>query len=162
MDKADLRIEPTITDNQIKELIHHSANDQEVISKTSDATRFKDKQAFDIWIQSKPSLYVLTNKTNKLLGLAWVQKMLSPIVKNEYDTTAAIRLYGEARGRGLSKWFLGEALNKYGNSNYWLRTSSDNVSAIKTYKGLGFKIASSPDEENKIILIRHSSYSSLQ
>ncbi len=162
MDKADLRIETSLTEEQIDELIHHSTNDQEVISKTSDAARFKDRQAFETWLQSEPSLYVLTNESNKLLGLAWVQKMVCPLNQAEFDTTAAIRLYGEARGKGLSKWLLGEALKSFGNSNYWLRTSSDNVSAIKTYERLGFKIASSPDKENKIILTRHSDHSSLQ
>lgn len=157
MDKADLRIETTITEAQIEELIHHSTNDQEVINKTSDATRFKDRLAFDAWFQKSPSLYVLTDKTNNLLGLVWVQKMLNPLIEDEFDTTAAIRLYGEARGKGLSFWFLDEALKRYGDSNYWFRTSSDNVPAVKTYEKLGFRVASSPDNENKIILIRHSS-----
>lgn len=162
MDKKNLKIKKTITEAQIEELIEHSTNDSEVIKNTSDSTRFKDRQAFESWIQSKPSLYVLTDETNKLLGIVWVQKMSNPLVAEEFDITAAIRLYGKARGKGLSRWFLGEALNKFGKANYWLRTSSDNVSAIKTYEGLGFKIVSSPDMENKIILTRHSDHSSLQ
>jgi len=162
MDRKDLRIESTLTEDQIEELIYHSTNDQEVIIMTSDATRFRNRQAFDEWIHTKPSVYVLTNKTDKLLGLAWVQTLPCPLHKPEFDTTAAIRLYGEARGKGLSLWFLDEALKKYGPSNYWLRTSSDNVSAIKTYERLGFKIVSPPDKHNKIILTRHSSNSSLQ
>ena len=88
--------------------------------------------------------------------------MSNKLVQSEFDTTAAIRLYGEARGKGLSRWFLDVALKRYGDANYWLRTSSDNVSAIKTYEGLGFKIASAPDDENKIILTRHSGYISIQ
>lgn len=162
MDKDDLRIEMSITEVQKEELIQYSTNDSEVVKNTSDAIRFKDMKAFAVWLQEKPSLFVLTNNSGKLLGLAWVQKMDNPIKLQEYDTTAAIRLYGEARGKGLSRWFLEEALQKYGSKNYWLRTSSDNVSAIKTYKRLGFKIVSTPDDENKIILTRHSSYSSLQ
>ncbi len=156
MDRADLRIETTITDSQIDELIYHSTNDQQVIIKTSDPTRFKDRQAFNDWLQNKPSLYVLTDATSKLLGFAWVQKLSNPLIQSEFDTTAAIRLYGDARGKGLSSWFLDEALTNYGEANYWLRTSSDNVSAIKTYERLGFEIVSSPDKENKMILVRHS------
>lgn len=162
MDKLNLRIDSAITEAQINELIQHSNNDPEVVRKTSDSTRFKDREAFDEWLRSKPSIYVLTNETNRLLGIVWVQKMPCPVPKPEFDTTAAIRLYGEVRGKGLSKWLLSEALNKYGNSNFWLRTSSDNVSAIKTYEGLGFKIVSAPDEENKIILTRHSGCISIQ
>lgn len=156
MDKANLRIETTITEEQIGELIQHSNNDPEVIKNTSDSRRFKDREAFDAWLQSEPSLYILTNETNKLLGLAWVQKMPCPIDKPEFDTTGAIRLYGEARGKGLSFWFFDEALKRYGDSNYWFRTSSNNVSAIKTYERMKFRIVSTPDNENKIILVRHS------
>ncbi len=156
MDKANLRIETTITEAQIDELIHHSTNDLEVVKHTSDATRFKDRESFNAWLQDKLSIYVLTNNTNKLLGFAWVQKMTNPLIKNEFDTTAAIRLYGEARGKGLSSWFLDEALKSYGEANYWLRTSSDNVNAIKTYEKLGFLVTTSPDSENKIILVRQS------
>jgi len=156
MDKEDLRIETTMTESQIEELIHHSINDQEVVKNTSDSTRFKNREAFDTWLISEPSLYILTDTTNTLLGIAWVQKMSNQLIQPEFDTTAAIRLYGEARGKGLSSWFFDEALKRYGHSNYWLRTSSNNVSAIKTYERLGFRVASPPDKENKIILVRHS------
>lgn len=162
MDKAGLRIETTITEDQVKELIHHSTNDAEVLKFTSDPKRFKNRQAFNTWLQESPSLFILTNDSDKLLGIVWVQKMANPVNQPKFDTTAAIRLYGEARGKGLSRWFLNEGLKRYGDANYWLRTSSDNVSAIKTYEGLGFKIASAPDDENKIILTRHSGYISIQ
>lgn len=157
MDKASLRIDKSLTEDQIEELIRHSSNDPEVVKNTSDSRRFKDREAYDKWLQSNPSVYVLTNESNKLLGIVWVQKMGNSLVGNEFDTTFAIRLYGEARGKGLSSWFIDEAFKKYGEANYWLRTSSDNVTAIKTYERLGFKTVSSPDAENKIIMTRHSS-----
>jgi len=165
MDKGDVLITDHLTKSQIRELVHHATSDPVLHKFTSDQVRFKDEEAVKRWLGTSPSLSVLTNTSGTLLGLAWVQDSefpgeiishLTSEVKNTIHTTSGIRLYGEARGKGLGVWFFKSALNRYGSVNFWSRVSADNVASIRIQQKIGFLQVSQPDIHNKIILVRYA------
>lgn len=159
-----------ITKQQLEELINYSNTDGELKLTTSDAKRFKDKSAFEIWLRKGRKIYTMTNPEGKLLGIIWYGK--KPVPKDKayitsfdhgiYGITFAIRIYGNARGKGLAKefiiyaWKLYKATKDYLESNakgIWLEVKEDNLRAIGSYGRFGFTKVSSPDIKGRIIMI---------
>jgi ribosomal protein S18 acetylase RimI-like enzyme len=167
MDK--LQIKEGLTDKQIDQLIEHTVNDDAILKLTHDSGRFTSFEQFQQWSQKPHKIYTLTNNNGDLLGIVWFDQSAIPEVEfteefdaAKYQYTFAIRLYGEARGKGLSEKFFNECLDMYKKSdNYinlsakglWLATNSQNVPAISLYKKLGFKIVSDINEKG-IYMIR--------
>ena len=141
-----------LTKSQIDELIHYSNTDKQVLSFTSDKTRFANREAFDNWFRTNPVIYTLSDKDGKLCGLIWFQE-ISLKDHPEFDITFAIRLYGQARGKGLSLDFMKKAFKDFKPQNVWLQCSADNLPAVTLYKKFGFELVSEPDKNGKIIML---------
>ena len=171
MEPQTLVVIHQLSHTQIDELIRYAATDPALQKWTSDPVRFETKLAVEEWSAKVSSITVLTNRSGKLLGLGWVQDESFPQIENctlpaeeqlKFTKTSAVRLYGEARGKGLSKWFYKQVLSHAGNPNIWDRVSADNTPSVKLHEAFGFKQVSMPDSMNKIILVRYSDQNSLQ
>ncbi len=159
-----------ITEKQITQLIEYSTTDPVVQKFSSDAKRFQNRTAFDTWLKKGRSIYTLVNKSGDLVGIVWIGKSAFPKCKflpeqnslqtKNYPFTFAIRLYGEARGKGLAKTVTKTALSKFAQtkeyqmtgSGFWLEVSHDNTAAIKTYQSLFIQV-SDPDEKRKVVMV---------
>jgi RimJ/RimL family protein N-acetyltransferase len=136
-------IQQGIIDCQIDQLIKYSNTDSQIKKFTSDPTRFKNHQSFKDWLNKGRLIYTLVDKNNNLFGITWFGKKTPPI-KLDADFTFALRLYGSARGQGLSTKFVKTVLqdlikNKKEIIKLWLEVSTDNLPALHTYKKIGFK-----------------------
>lgn len=168
----EIRFNKGITQQQVEELIKYSNNDELVRVNTQDARRFADQAAFEQWIITPKEIYTLTDNSQALLGLIWLKPQQLPeknyttlFDKEKFGITFAIRLYEKARGKGYSKPFLDWAFDEYKkNEQYnqteqkgiWLETRSNNLAAISLYEKFGFMTVSSPDENDRIIMVQAS------
>ena len=162
-----------ITDSQLDQLVEYSKSDPVILKFTSDHIRFKDKTSAMKWISSV-DVYTLTEKAGNLVGITWFHKKLLPSDRDftikldptDFPITFAIRIYGEARGKGLSEDFMKKSFEKFFSRprrsraldlrglNVWIETSFDNIPTIKLAEKFGFVKASNPDQRRKIIMIR--------
>lgn len=152
----DAFIQQGILDCQIDQLINFSNSDPDIKKFTSDPIRFKNRQAFNQWLEHGRIIYTLIDQKNNLLGIVWFSQKESPL-KLAANFTLAIRLYGLARGQGLSQVFLKTAFDDFINhknkqkiSGFWLQVSIDNLAAIRTYEKFGFNKLGQTD--NKLIM----------
>lgn len=169
LEAHDVQVIPGITDQQIDELIYYSNSDKNIVRFTSDQTRFKDRSAFESWIQHGRIIYTLTGNDGSLLGIIWFGEkaisanpdlLINPVDLSSYGITFAIRTYSEARGRGLSKMFMQNSFENFRSlertflkPGIWLEVSSDNTPAISVYERHGFQKITNPDESDKILMI---------
>lgn len=156
--KKDVFIKQGILDCQIHQLIEYSHTDPDVKKFTSDSVRFKDLSSFKTWLTQGRIIYTLSDINQNLLGIIWFGQKNPPININA-NFTFAIRIYGAARGHGLSQKFMKTAFNDLLKnqpqskiSGFWLSTSIDNFTAIHTYEKFGFKITGQTDGENIMVL----------
>lgn len=141
----DVFVQQGILDCQIDQLIEYSNTDPEVKKNTNDSVRFKDRNAINNWLKKGRIIYSLIDKNKNLLGIIWFGQK-DPPVKLKANFTLGLRIYGPARGQGLSQIFMkntfNDLLENQSNSQitgFWLETSIDNIAAIHTYKRFGFK-----------------------
>lgn len=153
----DFEIKKGITDKQIDQLVEYSLTDELVAKFTSDRERFKSREAFDEWRKGGKEIFNLTNKDGDLLGIIWLGPKEIPeaqwkekIDKSKYKFSFAIRIYGEARGKGLAIDFMKECIK---NKGIWLATSDDNLAAKALYSKFGFRQVSEASKDNKIVMI---------
>lgn len=144
----DVFIQQGILDCQIDQLLDYSHTDPDVQKFTSDPVRFKDRPSFNNWLQQGKIIYTLIDKSNNLLGIIWFSQK-NPPIKIDANFTFAIRIYGPARGQGLSLDFMKTAFTDLLQSNsnpkisgFWLETHHQNSAAIHLYQKFGFKIVS--------------------
>mgnify|MGYP001569754394 FL=1 len=164
----DYKFKKGITDTQIDQLIHYSKTDPQVIRFTSDPVRFKNKKKATKWF-SDVTPYTLSDSSGNLIGLSWFHEKRLPeraylenLNFSDFSLTFAIRVYGEARGKGLSYDFMKKSFSYYMDSRFrgndkagvWVEISFDNIPTIKLAEKFGFTIVSEPDERGKIIMIR--------
>ncbi len=154
----DVFVQQGILDCQIQQLIDYSQTDSDVKKFTSDPKRFADKNAFSQWQQQGRIIYSLTNDHQNLLGIIWFGQK-DPPLNIPANFTFAIRIYGSARGQGLSQEFMKIAftdlLKNQKDSKitgFWLETSSDNFAAIHTYEKFGFQTIDQQDGKNLMVL----------
>lgn len=164
-------IKTGISHQQIKQLINFSKTDKLIKRFTSDPKRFESMQAFKKWQKKKRKIYTLTDKNNNLLGLVWFGKKFFPKNQNlikkidtkKYGITLAIRLYHEARGKGIAHIFLAKALKHYkttqeykniSSKGIWLGTDKSNLRAKKTYLKLGFAQITKPNHKGRILMVK--------
>lgn len=158
--------------SSVLSLIAHSQGQDEAVTHfTSDKKRFADHDAFEKWLQKGRSIYTLLSKsTSQFAGIVWfgpepmpvTPQIFSSVDPSNFGATFAIRLYDEARGKGLALPFMKETFSHFMNTvryaelsspNFWLETSSGNTSAITTYTHFGFSLAAAPDEQSKIMMV---------
>lgn len=156
-----------ITDSQKGQLISYTWSDSDIRRFTSDAERFSSLKTFVEWREKRRKIYVLTNEEDELLGIIWFGEEQIPVEYKvdykEYGVTFAVRVYGEAKGRGLTNQFMEDAFNlfesrkKYQdiqNKGVWLEVSAGNAVAIRAYERFGFWPVDGSDKKGKIIMVR--------
>lgn len=153
----DFKIRKGILDKQINQLIEYSLVDESVGKFTSDKERFKNRESFFKWKEKGREIFTLNNENDDLLGIIWMGLKGLPernyqieIDPKKYKFSFAIRIYDEARGKGLAIKFMRQCLKKNG---VWLEVSDDNLAARSLYSKFGFKQVSETDNNNKIIMV---------
>jgi len=146
----NIKFQKGISEKQIGQLIEYSSTDELVGKFTHDRERFGSREAFGEWLKKGRDIKVMTNDKGDLLGIFWYGFKEMPLGDKNYDTTFAIRIYGEARGKGLGLDFMKKSLKERG---IWLKISDDNLAAKALYFKFGFRQVSEPDENNKIIMV---------
>ena len=153
----DIFIQQGILDCQIDQLIEYSSTDSNVKKFTSDPQRFANKETFFQWQQQGRIIYTLTDDYKNLLGIIWFGQK-DPPIKVKANFTFAIRIYGSARGQGLSQEFMkivfADLLKNQKDSHitgFWLETSVENTAAIHVYQKFGFKTVEQQD--NHLIMV---------
>lgn len=170
MNLQGYEIHDQITHSQIDQIIQYSNSDPEIQKFTSDAKRFQNKASFDSWYAKGKFIYLLVDKNDNVFGLIWFSKKVLPSKKytqnidpSLYGITFAIRLYSQARGKGLSEAFFNQAFGRFTsspsyqkieNKGLWLETSANNVPGTHLYQKLGFIKVTEPDENNKILMVK--------
>ncbi len=153
----DIFVQQGILDCQIDQLIEYSHSDLDVQKFTSDLKRFASRKTFFEWQRQGRIIYTLIDDHQNLLGIIWFGHK-DPPISIKANFTFAIRIYGPARGQGLSQEFMKIAFADLQKNqkeshitSFWLETSIDNFAAIHTYEKFGFKKVDQID--NKIIMI---------
>ena len=156
----DVFVQQGIIDCQIDQLIDFSQSDPEVKKFTSDPVRFQNRISFNSWLQQGRIIYTLIDSQNNLLGIIWFGQK-DPPVRTSANYTFAIRIYGPARGQGLSQEFMKTAFadilkNQKASriSGFWLETSTDNFAAIHSYQKFGFLPID--QQKNKVVMVLDS------
>lgn len=157
-------IKKGLSNKQIDQLIEYAATD-EGLKFTSDQKRFKDKESFDEFSKGILAYYSLTDDEDNLLGIIWFHDLdlyLNKEAPSEYGISFAIRLYGEARGKGLALPFTEEVMSDFESSEeykshphkkIWLSVSPENEPAVALYRKLGFKDLEVNKEHNKLLMV---------
>jgi ribosomal protein S18 acetylase RimI-like enzyme len=150
----DVFVQQGILDCHIDQLVDYSQSDQDVKKFTSDVKRFSSKESFFEWQRQGRIIYTLVDQQQNLLGIIWFGQKDPPIPLGA-NFTFAIRIYGNARGQGLSQEFMKTAFNDLLKNQthshitgFWLETSVDNLAAIHTYEKFGFVSISFSDTKN--------------
>jgi ribosomal protein S18 acetylase RimI-like enzyme len=142
-----LRIEKGLSAKALKQLLDFSRTDKVIRKYTTDPKRFKDEEAFKIWQKQGRIIYSLVDEKSNLRGIIWFGKKaidakefpsVSKTDLEKYSFTFAIRLYENARGKGLAVPFMKAVFTDFGQKRVWLETGKDNLPALKTYKRFGF------------------------
>ena len=157
------KITNSLSDEHINQLVVYSKEDPDVLQFTRDAKRFVTHEATKQFTDEADMYALLDN--DMVVGIIWFSSKPLPnkqftkiFDQNKYDTTFAIRLYGEAKGKGLSLPFMKEAFTRFAEEKeksmgIWLQTRAENVRAIHLYEKFGFKQISDSDTEGCIIMI---------
>ena len=161
---APYLIKKGLSEKQIDQLINYAKTD-DGLKYTSDHKRFKDKDSFEEFSKEILEYYVLTNEEDDLLGIIWFHDLdlyLNKESPSDYGISFAIRLYGEARGKGLALPFTEEVMSDFENSEaykshphkkIWLSVSPENEPAVALYRKLGFKDLEINKEHNKLLMV---------
>ncbi len=163
-----LTVKKGITDSQINQLIEYAHSDP-AIELTNDPKRFASRADFDAWRKETAVFYTLVDDKDNLMGIIWFEpvtlKYEGKIERKNpehYGITFAIRLYQEARGKGLSEPFTKVALEDFKktreyldnpNNGIWLGTFPENIPAKKSYLRSGFKEVFVRADGKRLIMI---------
>lgn len=135
-----MKIVKGLSKKNIDQLIVFTNSDNEVQKNTSDLKRFANRELWQKWREKGRKIYAMVDENDDLMGITWFG------AEGE-GFTFAIRMYGNARGKGLSENFLRETMDDFmkepeyinaQNKDIWLEISKDNLPAIKIYEKLGF------------------------
>ena len=154
----DVFVQQGILDCHIDQLVQYSLSDPEVKKYTSDSKRFNSRDAFFEWQRQGRIIYTLVDEQQNLLGIIWFGQK-DPPISIDANFTFAIRIYGTARGQGLSQEFMKIAFDDLQKNQthshitgFWLETDQSNLPAIHSYEKFGFKSVSKLDGRNIMLL----------
>ena len=91
-----------ISRNQITELLSYTKKDRLIRTKTYDFNCFKSKRTFLSWKNRGKTIYTLSDRKGRLLGVIWYDKRQ----KGVRLLKPTIRIYPPAREKNISKKFL--------------------------------------------------------
>lgn len=166
--QEDFTCRSGITPTQVKTLIAYTQNEQDpaVHESTADwqggSGRFASRSNFDKWHAQGRYIYTLLDGQHHLAGVIWFGSKAMPGGNSDYGITFAIRLYGRARGAGLSIPFTQIALAHFRTTKslidqhsqgIWLETSQNNLGAVKTYQKLGCIQIGPGVEDGRIVMV---------
>jgi len=155
-----MKIKKGLSEKNIKQLINFANNDELVRRFTSDQKRFRDRESFEKWLEKNRKVYSLVDKEDNLRGISWFGQ-------EGEGFTLALRIYSEARGKGLAFGFLKKTMEDFmtepeyrnaKNKEWWLETLEENVAAIKIYEKLGFELVKKGESVGKLIFRRHRDF----
>jgi ribosomal protein S18 acetylase RimI-like enzyme len=153
----------SLSDDQINQLITYTHEDPDVLACTRDAQRFTDFETTKEFLKKVDFYALLDGET--LCGIIWFHNKLLPdkqykktVDKELFTITFGIRLYGNAKGKGLARPFMTEVFAQYKQEKgkemgIWLETRADNSRAMYVYEKFGFTQVSDPDSDGRIIMI---------
>ena len=138
-----------------EQIVSKSKQGQMLKSVPNDsAVRFKDEDSLEKWSEKGKLIFCLMMQDD-LGGLIWFSKSENKLAPNA-ETTFAIRLYDEYRGKGLAKPFmtlshflLPKLMDVSGNT--WLETDMDNSTASSLYSSFGYVDAGISDEGRRVM-----------
>lgn len=169
---AELKVVEGLSELHLSSLLSYTNSDSDIAKYTNDLDRFGDKEKLANWMKKNRLIYVLESGQQDLLGIIWFGRKDVPLYFKRqtskdlgfYGLTFAIRLYEEARGKGLSSPFLQTAFQKYkqteqfkqtAKKGFWLEVGLNNTTAIKTYTRFGFRNIVEDQQTQKILMILH-------
>jgi hypothetical protein len=168
--QAFFYIHSDLTPNQVKRLIAFTQAEDDPIKLDGDEGRFMSLEQYLAWRQKGRTIYALTDNAGRegnLAGIFWAGQKPLP-VRNDYTTplnpelytyTYAFRLYGPARGIGISQTVLKTCIDDYVErltlpTGFWLEVSGLNPAALHMDQKMGYKIASGLNDQNRLVLAR--------
>lgn len=159
-----------ITPKQIRQLIAFTKAEKGPM--TRDKKRFMSKDQYEKWADKGRTIYTVTDsrlKDGNLRGIFWMGEKLLPerpdykeyIDPNFYRYTFALRLYGPARGKGLSQLVLDECVRRFISNltlpiGVWLETDKENAISLRMAQKEGARIVSGFDQSHVILVKEYS------
>lgn len=168
--------------SQVAELIVMTTLEKDPVKLDGDENRFKSMNQYKDWRQKGRSIYTLTpdpKGEGPLNGIFWAGEKLLPhrddyvmpagselhwnmiTMRNpeHYRQTYAFRLYGAARGDGLSHSVLSACLEDYVGRlqkpvGFWLEVSGVNPPALRMDQKQGYEIVTGLNPEGRLVMAR--------
>lgn len=161
---GQLTVSTGLTPEQAVQLIDFTNGDPEILFRTRDLLtvkkrdgeeaqivhgRFANPQTLTAWLEKERQIYVFHDPHGKLKGIIWFGKS---DIDSEVDFEAAgeqhtfaVRIYDDARGKGLYRQFSEAAIVHYRENHMaegdilWLSTQATNERALRAYERTGWK-----------------------
>jgi L-amino acid N-acyltransferase YncA len=157
----NLKIIDSLNNSQIKQLVEYTKSDSDIQRFTMDLERFSSEQSYQRWLErTKAHVFGLIDENENLVGFGWFNKKEFPRVEltatlnpEDYPYTNGIRIYGEARGKGIGSWFYKKILDECPGKT-WNLIASENIPSIKLHQKLGFVQVGDSDQNDKILMVR--------
>lgn len=140
------------------------------IKLDGDEYRFMSLEQFNIWKIKGRSIYVVTDRfedDGNLLGIFWAGQKELPqrtdytecLDPAFYRHTYAFRLYGAARGQGISHAVLSVCMGDYIGkcvlpAGSWLEVSGLNPPALKMDQKMGYRVVTGLNDQGRLIVVR--------
>lgn len=158
-----------LTPKQIRELIAYTRVETDPIKLDGDNNRFMSLEQYEVWKQKERIVYALTNSEDEgvLMGIFWAGRKELPVRVDYteyldpqfYQHTYAFRLYGSARGKGLSHAVLESCMADYTRKftlplGSWLEVNGSNPAALRMDQKMGYRVVSGLNDRGMQILAR--------
>jgi len=138
-----------LTTNFLQQLVDFAHTDQQVMTQTSDPSRFTSLTTAQTWLKKTQKKFYLLSPTTEptsLAGVVWFEMLPLPTQfqeKFQVDWTFGIRVYEKHRHRGLAIPLMEKAFSDFlpnlTNKKVWLSTKTTNSTASSLYEKFGFK-----------------------
>lgn len=159
-----------ITSSGVDQLIAFTRAEKNPINLDGDGERFMSLEQYETWRQKGRTIYTLTDSVDKesnLCGIFWAGQKELPqrtdytesLDPKFYQHTYAFRLYGSARGKGLSHAVLSFCMGDYVSRltlpvGAWLEVSGLNPPALRMDQKMGYRVVSGLNDKGRLIMAR--------